>query len=65
MYQVLQVLEIFKVWICHIFEFFWPTKRPELSATNQRSVTVMVTIYVKNIGNLYLIVYDIRRRDRY
>ena len=24
--QVSQVLEIFEIWICHIFDFFWPPK---------------------------------------
>ena len=26
MSRVLQVLEIFEIWICHIFEFFWLPK---------------------------------------
>ena len=26
MSRVLQVLEIFEIWICHIFEFRWPPK---------------------------------------
>ena len=26
MSRVLKVLEIIKIWICHIFKFFWPPK---------------------------------------
>ena len=26
MSRVLQVIDIFEIWICHIFEFYWPPK---------------------------------------
>ena len=59
MSQVLQVLDIFEIWIFQIFEFSGSQKWPALAA----SMTMMETIYIVIIYNFYLIVNSRRRWD--
>ena len=60
------MLEIFEIWICHIFEFCWlpkvtstlskqPTKRDGGGDKNK--------VYVKIIDNFYVIITSRRKLD--
>ena len=63
MFRVLQVLEIIKIWTCHIFEFCCPPKITSTLSKRPTEHNVDGKIYVEIIDNLYLIVYDRRRLD--
>ena len=66
MSKVLQVLEILKIWICHIFEFCW---LPKVTSTIRKQPTerdgggVNNKVYVKIIYNFYVIVAARRKLD--
>ena len=50
-FQILQVLEIFEIWICQIFEFDGHQKWPELAASNkQRTMEVLLILLDIVIG---------------
>ena len=59
MSRVLKVLEIFEIWICHIFEFCW---LPKVTSTLREQLTERDggddknKVYVKIIDNFYVIV---------
>ena len=61
MSRVLQVFEIFEIWICHIFEFFWI---PKVTSTISKRLKERDgggennKVYVKIIDNSHVIVTD-------
>ena len=63
MSQVLQVLEIFKIWITRFSNFAGRQKGPALAASDRQSMMVMAAICVEIIDNFYFIVHDRRRLD--
>ena len=66
MSRVLQVIEIFEIWICHIFEFFWP---PKLTSTLSKQLAEHGgdddnnKVYLNITDTFYPIVNDIIRFD--
>ena len=66
MFRVLQVLEIFEIWICQIFEFYWITKvtstlgkqLPEHDGDGNNN-----KLYLKNTAYFYPLVHVIIRLD--
>ena len=66
MSRVLQVLEIFKIWICHVFEFCW---LPKVTCTLSKQSTGRDgggdnnKVYVKIIDNFYVIINARRKLD--
>ena len=63
MFRVLQVLEIFKIWICHILEFYCPPKVTSTLSMRPTEHNGDGKIYADIIDNFYLIVHDRRRLD--
>ena len=66
MSRVLQVLQIFEIWICHIFEFCWP---PKVTSTLSKQLTEHDgdgdnnKVYLDITDNLYHLVHVIIRLD--
>ena len=66
MSKVLQVLEIIKIWICHIFEFCWLPKVTSTIRKQSKDRDVGGDdnkVYVKIIDNFYIIVIARRKLD--
>ena len=66
MSRVLQVFEIFKIWICHIFEFWWLAKvtiNLSKRSTERDGGGDKNKVYVKIIDNFYVIVTARRKLD--
>ena len=66
MSRFLQVFDIFGIWICHIFDFFWMTKvisTPSKTLMQRDGGGDNNKFYVKNIYNFYVIVTSRRKLD--
>ena len=64
--MVLQVLEIFEIWICQIFEFCWLLKGTitlSKQSTERDCGGDNNKVYAKMIDNFYVIVTDRRKLD--
>ena len=65
---VLQVLEIIEIWICHIFEFYWPPKATSTiikQPADSDGDGDNNKVYIKITDNLYTLVNVIIRLDGY
>ena len=66
MSRVLQVHEVFEIWICHIFEFYW---LPNVTSTLSKQLTGndcygdSNKLYIKITDNFYPLVHVIIRLD--
>ena len=61
--MVLQVLEMFKIWIWHILQFSGCQKRLANTESKQQSEMAIGKIYADIIAKVYLIVHDRIRLD--
>ena len=66
MSRFLQVLEIFEIWMCHIFELCWLPKVTSIlrkQLTDRDGVFDNNKFYVKIIDNFYVIITSRRKLD--